>query len=88
MKQLYDKEVKNFIRFYINYIIKPDFFAYFYILFFIIFNKENIQIGFRGINLVPFNPEMMISKFDVKLYMSTLIGSFSVEADLWIFKIL
>ncbi len=42
LKQLYSKEVKNFIRSYINYITKPDFFAYFYIAFFATFNEENI----------------------------------------------
>src|SRR6266566_6654714 len=57
LKQLYNKEVENFIRFHINYIIKPDFFAYFYIIFFVIFGEENIQVGFRGISFVPFNPE-------------------------------
>ncbi len=42
LKQLYSKEVENFIWLYINYIIKLDFFAYFYITFFTIFDKENI----------------------------------------------
>ncbi len=42
LKRLYSKEVENFIRSYINYIIKLNFFAYFYTTFFAIFNKENI----------------------------------------------
>ncbi len=84
----YGKEVKIFIRFYINYIIKSDFFAYFYITFFVIFGEENIQTGFRGINLVPFNLETVISKLDVKLYISISIEPLSTEIDSWIFKIL
>ncbi len=42
LKWLYGKKVENFIWFYINYIIKPDFFAYFYITFFVIFGEENV----------------------------------------------
>ena len=70
------------IQSYINYIIKPDFFVYFYITFFAIFGEENIRVGFRGISLIPFNPEAMISKLDIKLYMPTSIEPFSAEADL------
>ena len=88
LKRLYSKEVENFIRSYINYIIKPDFFACFYIIFFTIFGKENIRIGFRDTNLVPFNLEAMIFKLDIKLYTLTSIRSFSVEVNSWVFKIL
>ncbi len=42
LKQSYNKEIENFIQFYINYIIKFDFFVCFYIIFFIIFGEENI----------------------------------------------
>ena len=81
LKQLYGKEVKNFIRSYINYIIKPDFFACFHIIFFTIFGEENIRVGFRDIDFVPFNLETMIFKLDVKLYISIPIGPFSAEID-------
>jgi len=81
LKRSYGKEVENFIRFYINYIIKPDFFIYFHIVFFVIFGEENVRIGFWDIGLIPFNPETMISKFDVKLYISTPTGFLLTEAD-------
>ncbi len=88
LKQSYSKEVENFIRFYINYITKPDFFAYFYIIFFVIFSEENIRIGFQNIGLVSFNPETVIFKFDIKLYIPILIGFFLAEIDSWVFKTL
>ncbi len=88
LKRLYNKEVKNFIQSYINYIIKPDFFVYFYIVFFVIFDEENIRIGFQSISLVPFNPEAVISKLDIKLYISIPIRPLSAEIDFWIFKTL
>ncbi len=88
LKRLYDKEVENFIRSYINYIIKLNFFACFYIIFFALFNKENIRTGFRDTSLVPFNPETVIFKLDVKLYTLILIGSLSTKIDFWVFKTL
>ena len=88
LKQSYGKEVENFIQFYINHITKLDFFVCFHIVFFAIFNEENIQVDFRGINLVSFNPETMISKLDIKLYTSISTGPFSAEIDSWVFKIL
>ncbi len=86
LKRSYNKKIKNFIRSYINYIIKPDFFAYFYIAFFIIFGEKNVRVSFRSISLVLFNLETVISKFDIKLYMSILTRSFSIEIDSWVFK--
>ncbi len=87
LKRLYGKEVKNFIRSYINYIIKPDFFACFYVAFFAIFGEENVRIGFRGIGLVPFNPEAVISKLDIKLRTPIPIGPPAAEVDSWVSKI-
>ncbi len=81
LKRSYGKEVKNFIRLYINYIIKLDFFAYFYITFFATFDEENIRVGFRGTSLIPFNPEAVISKLDIKLYISISTGPPSTEVD-------
>ncbi len=81
LKRLYGKEVENFIQSYINYIIKSDFFVCFYTIFFVIFDEENIRVSFRNINLIPFNPEIIISKFDIKLYMLILTRSPSTEID-------
>ncbi len=88
LKQSYNKEVENFIRSYINYITKPDFFVCFYITFFAIFGEKNVQIDFRGVGFVLFNPDVIISKLDIKLYIPILIGSFSAEIDSWVVKIL
>ncbi len=79
LKRSYGKEVENLIWSYINYIIKPDFFDYFYVAFVATFNKENIRVGFRGIGLVSFNPKAVIFKFDIKLCMSISIRPLSTE---------
>ncbi len=81
LKQLYNKEVENFIQSHINYITKPDFFTYFYTIFFVTFNEENIRTSFRGIDLVPFNLETVISKLDIKLYILIPTGPLTTEVD-------
>ncbi len=88
LKQSYNKKVENFIRSYINYIIKPDFFVCFHTTFFVTFDEKNIRANFRGTGLIPFNPETMISKLDIKLYTPISTGPPLTEANLWIFKIL
>src|SRR6266699_1494886 len=88
LKRLYNKEVENFLRSYINYIIKPDFFVYFYTVFFVIFDEENIRVGFRGTNFVLFNLDTVIFKLDIKLHILISIGPPLAEIDLWISKIL
>src|SRR6266566_9970269 len=82
LKRLYGKEVENFIRFYINYITKPDFFACFYTIFFIIFGEENIRVSFRSISLIPFNSKAVISKLDIKLYIPISTEPLLTKADL------
>ncbi len=88
LKQLYGKEIENLIQSYINYIIKPDFFAYFHTIFFVIFNEENVQVDFRNTGFILFNPDTMIYKLDIKLYTLIPIGPLSAEIDFWISKIL
>jgi len=44
----------------------------------------NIQAGFRGAGLVPFNPQAVISKLDIKLRTPTPTGPPLSEADPWV----
>ena len=46
--------------------------------------KGNIARGFRGGGLVPFNPEAVISKLDVRLRTPTPMGLTNVDSDPWI----
>ncbi len=55
LKQLYNRSFKNFIKVYINHIIKTEFFIAFKAVYFNIMTPENIKVGFRGTNLIPYN---------------------------------
>ena len=54
---------------YINYVSKLEFLCSFRDAFFASITEKNIQGGFTGARLVPFDPERVLSKLDVKLRM-------------------
>jgi hypothetical protein len=54
---------------YINYISKLEFLCAFREAFFASITERNIQGGFVGAGLVPFDLERVLSKLDIKLRM-------------------
>lgn len=50
-----------------TYITKVEFFTAFKNAFFVSLSEENVRGGFRGARLVPFSPDAVLSKLDVKL---------------------
>ncbi len=67
LKQSYDRQFKTFIKVYINYIIKTEFFIAFKTAYLVIITTNNIQGDFRSIGLIPYNPQVVLSKLDIKL---------------------
>jgi hypothetical protein len=59
----------------LTHIVKEDFLLLFKDTFLEVFTLKNIQSGFRGSGLVPFNLEVVISKLDVRLQTLTPISS-------------
>ena len=86
LKQSYSRQFKVFIKVYINHIIKTEFFIVFKAVYFIIITISNIQGGFRGAGLMPYNPQVVLSKFDIKLQTLISIGPFFLDVDLQIFQ--
>jgi len=74
LKRLYGKQLEIFIRAHINHIMKPEFFIAFVAAHNATMKPENIKAGFRGAGLVPYNPEAVLSKLDVKLRTPTPTG--------------
>ena len=50
-----------------TYIIKVEFFTVFKNAFFASLGEENVRGGFREVGLIPFNPDVVLLKLDVKL---------------------
>ena len=63
----------------ITHIIKNNFFLAFKCVFYVIINPKNIQISFRVINLVLYNPEKMINNLDFKFCTSMLLNFYSMN---------
>ncbi len=74
LKRLYNREFEDLIKVYINYIIKTKFFIAFKTVYLNIMTSKNIQTGFRNVGLMPYNPQAILSKFNVKLQTSTSTG--------------
>jgi hypothetical protein len=67
LKRAYSREIEDFIRCRINHITKEDFLPAFKAAFDKAITADNIRGAFRGAGLVPFNPETVLSKLDVRL---------------------
>ena len=67
LKVAYGRQIENLMRNHINHITKLEFLPAFKSAFDATFTKSNIQASFQGAGLVPFNPDAVISKLDIKL---------------------
>src|SRR5579862_2610501 len=67
LKKAYGKQVEHIIRNGINHITKLEFLPALRAAIEVIFTPSNIKGGFRGVRLVPFDPEVVIFKLDIQL---------------------
>jgi hypothetical protein len=67
LKQAYSREIEEFVRCRINHITKEDFLPAFKAAFDKVITIQNIQGAFRGAGFVPFNPDIIVSKLDIRL---------------------
>jgi hypothetical protein len=65
LKKAYGQQIKDLMRDHVVHITKDDFFPAFHTAYNIAMTESNIQGGFRGAGLVPFNPESVLSKLDL-----------------------
>jgi hypothetical protein len=85
LKNAYGKQVENLMRVHLTHITKPDFFVSLYAAFQEALKEENIQGGFRGAGIVPFNPDAVLSKLDVRFRTPTPTEP-TISADPWTSK--
>ena len=80
LKRAYGHQINGLIRDHINHITKLEFLPAFKAAFNASFTKDNICASFRGAGLVPYDPDRVISKLDVKLRTPTPP---TLEVALW-----
>ena len=61
LKRSYSTEIEKLMRMHITYVSKEDFFLAFYNAFRIAIIELNIRGGFRGLGLVPYDLDYIIS---------------------------
>ncbi|EXL90010.1 hypothetical protein FOIG_16710 [Fusarium odoratissimum NRRL 54006] len=86
LKKAYGREIEYLIRCSITHISKTEFFPAFYAAFKATFTKSNIQGGFKGAGLAPFDPENVISKLDVQLRTPTPPQEAAEPSTPWVSK--
>jgi hypothetical protein len=67
LKRAYSREIEALIRHHINHITKLEFLPAFKAAFKQSFTSANICSAFRGAGLVPLQPDVVLSKLDVRL---------------------
>jgi hypothetical protein len=83
LKKAYGREIEHLIRCSISHISKTEFLPAFYTAFKATFTESNIRGGFRGAGLVPFDPEVVISKLYVQLRTPTPVEEVAQQAQAW-----
>jgi hypothetical protein len=83
LKRSYGKQIEGLIRAHITHVSKEDFFPAFHAAFVETMTIGNIQGGFRGAGLVPYDPESVISQLDVKFKTPTPPGTSSGLPPAW-----
>jgi hypothetical protein len=84
LKRAYGRQIETFIKAHIKHITKVEFFLAFKAAYVESITVQNAQAGFRGAGLVPFNPQAVISKLDVKLRTPTPTRPLSADTDPWV----
>ena len=86
LKQAYSRQIEDLIRMHINHVSKLEFLYAFREAFFASMTEKNIQGGFIGAGLMPYDPERVLSKLDVKLRTPTPLNSRAGTPQPWVFQ--
>jgi hypothetical protein len=84
LKRAYGWQIETFIKAHINHITKVEFFLAFVAAYKESMTTQNAQAGFRGAGLVPFDPEAVLSKLDVKLRTPTPSRPSTANTNPWV----
>ena len=84
LKRSYGLQIEYFIKAHINHITKVEFFIAFKVAYEQSISVQNGQAGFQGAGLIPYDPQVVISKLDVNLQVATPPRLPSVDEDPWV----
>jgi len=84
LKKAYSRQIEQLMRMNITHISKLEFLCGFREAFFASITEKNIQGGFAGAGLIPYDPERVISKLDVRIRTPTPPASSPTTALPWV----
>jgi hypothetical protein len=84
LKRMYGRQIEGFMKAHIHHITKVEFLMAFKAAYPQSITVQNAQAGFRGAGLIPFDPQAVISKLDIKLRTPTPTSPPSGDADPWV----
>jgi hypothetical protein len=84
LKRSYGDQINGLVKAHVNHITKVEFFIAFKAAYLETMTEKNIKGGFRGSGLVPFDPQAVISKLDVKLQTPTPTRPPLPANDAWV----
>jgi hypothetical protein len=67
LKRAYSREIKDLVRYRINHITKEEFLPTFRAAFDKVITTDNIYGAFKSAGLIPFNPDAIILKLNIRL---------------------
>ncbi|APA14950.1 hypothetical protein sscle_14g097200 [Sclerotinia sclerotiorum 1980 UF-70] len=82
LKYSYSRQIENFIKAHITHITKTEFFQAFKAAYIEAISISNGKAGFCGAGLIPFNPEIVLSKLDIRIRTPSN-RSISADPDIW-----
>ena len=86
LKKAYSRQIEGLVRNRVTYISKEAFLPAFKEAFSIALTKENIQAGFQGAGLIPYDPAIVISKLNIRLSTPLPENSRPTTSHSWIVR--
>ena len=86
LKQAYGRQIEDFMRAHINHVSKLEFLCAFREAFFFSMTEKNIQGGFAGAGLIPYDPERVLSKLDIQIRTPTPPELLDSTTSPWVSK--
>jgi hypothetical protein len=84
LKRACSQQIEQLVKSHINHMRKVDFLIAFKAAFFTTMRETNIKAGFRASGLAPLDPDIVLSKLDIKLRTPTPPGSPATTTGPWI----
>ncbi|ESZ89864.1 hypothetical protein SBOR_9747 [Sclerotinia borealis F-4128] len=84
LKRAYGSQIEGFIKAHINHISKVEFFIAFKAAYQQSITVQNMKAGFQGTGLIPFDPQAVLSKLDIRIRTPTPLPIPLESADSWV----